>query len=318
MRERLGALAAGPGGTRAVPGGRWDRDEAEPGELDSGEPGHDDGRPDRWDETVEGPRTPQWLSEPSGALSLWHERLVPERFRGTRLDPGRRGVLVLAAVGLVAVLLAAAAAQRERPVAQPVPPLPAVRTSAVPSPAGAAEPASAPTAAASSGSAPAAPASDRAAELVVSVVGLVEHPGLLRLPPGSRVADALSIAVAKDGADLASLNLAQRLADGDQIAVGALGPQPGPPQMGSVVVPGGRTSSGGGTPGQPTGPPAKIDLNAAAESELDALPGVGPTTARAIVAWRTEHGRFTSVDQLAEITGIGPARLARLRDSVTV
>ncbi|WP_280259249.1 ComEA family DNA-binding protein [Nocardia wallacei] len=340
VRERLGVLAGDPAGTRSVPGGRWDLDE-----FGAEERGPERSAADDWGETVEGPRTPQWLSEPSGGLSTWHERLVPERFRGTRLDPGRRGVLVLAVAGVVAVIVAGAAAQRERPVAQPVPPLPAVRTSAVsatgaaaeldalptagaigavaPAPdsqgtdSGAATPASPGTRGADAGAATSVPT--RGAELVVSVIGLVEHPGLLRLPPGARVADALSAAATRDGADLASLNLAQRLADGDQVVVGPAGSHPGPPQLGSVVIPGTRQSPTPGSSGAPPpSPTAKVDLNSATESELDALPGVGPTTARAILAWRTEHGRFTSVDQLSEVTGIGPSRLARIRDLVTV
>ncbi|WP_324194028.1 ComEA family DNA-binding protein [Nocardia blacklockiae] len=267
---------------------------------------------------VEGPRTPEWLSEPSGGLAVWHERLVPERFRGTRFDPGRRGVVVLAAVGLVAVVLAAAAAQRERPVAQPVPPLPAVRSSALATTSEAA-PAEVVPVASPAGVAP-TPPPGRGADLVVSVIGLVDRSGLLHLPSGSRVADALSLAGPKDGADLGSLNLAQRLADGDQVVVGTTGPNPGPPQLGSVVIPGGRSTpapAGSGV-SPPPAPLAKVDLNTATESELDTLPGVGPATARAILAWRTEHGRFTTVDQLAEVTGIGPSRLARLRDLVTV
>ncbi|RDI54261.1 competence protein ComEA [Nocardia mexicana] len=266
---------------------------------------------------VEGPRTPHWLREPPDRDARWHERLIPERLRGTRLDPGRRGLLVLGVVGLVALLLAATAVHRESPVAQPVPPLPAVRTAA-----GAATTATVPVPPAPpTGDPSPAPPSGRSAELVVSVIGLVEHPGLLYLPPGSRVADALAVAVAQDGADLGGLNLAQRLADGDQVVVGSAGPQPGPPRLGSVVVPGGqRPAAPGGSPGAPasSSPAAKVDLNTATEAELDALPGVGPTTALAILAWRTEHGRFTSIDQLAEVTGIGPSRLARLRNLVTV
>ncbi|UFT00318.1 ComEA family DNA-binding protein [Nocardia huaxiensis] len=69
---------------------------------------------------------------------------------------------------------------------------------------------------------------------------------------------------------------------------------------------------------RPTTPPTRVNLNTATEPELDALPGVGPVTARAILTWRTQHGRFTSIDQLAEVDGIGPSRLARLRNSVTI
>jgi competence protein ComEA len=321
VRQRLGALGSGPRAGQVVLGGRWDLDEIESEEPDAPDADQEtEPDPDEWGEVVEGPRVPHWLSEPVGSVSVWHERLVPERFRGTRLDPGRRGVIVLAAVGLAAVVVAAATAQREKPVAQPVPPLPAVRSSTVAPTTGA--PVRDASEAATPAPAPAATsAGERPAELVVSVVGLVEHAGLLHLPAGSRVADAVSIAVARDGADLASLNLAQRLTDGDQIVVGVTGPNTGPPQLGSMMVPGSQRPAGHARTSGPAvsaAPAARVSLNAATEDELDALPGVGPTTAHAIIAWRTEHGRFTSIDQLAEVTGIGPARLTRLRNLVTL
>jgi competence protein ComEA len=164
------------------------------------------------------------------------------------------------------------------------------------------------------------------AELVISVVGLVHRPGLVRLPPQSRVADALEKAGgAKNGADILSLNLAQPLRDGDQVLVGFADPAGGPQMRSAVVAVDG---AGGAAPppvGTTTGAPppsiagqARVDLNSAAEAELDTLPGVGPVTAAAIIAWRNANGRFTSVDQLAEVDGIGPARLEKLRDRVTV
>jgi competence protein ComEA len=127
------------------------------------------------------------------------------------------------------------------------------------------------------------------------------------------------MAVARTGADLARLNLAQRLSDGDQVIVGPLSAGAGPPQLGSAII-GGSERPGNSRPSgaTPSGPTAKVDLNTATESELDALPGVGPATARAIVTWRTEHGRFTRIDQLAEIPGLGRSRLARLRELVTI
>ncbi|PYE15524.1 competence protein ComEA [Williamsia limnetica] len=167
---------------------------------------------------------------------------------------------------------------------------------------------------------------DASNDLVISVVGLVHRPGLVQLPPQSRVADALEKAGgAKQGADILSLNLAQPLRDGDQVLVGFADPAGGP-QMRSAVV---AVDGAGGVPppsvGTTTGPPApsgadqsRVDLNTAAEAELDTLPGVGPVTAAAIIAWRNANGRFTSVDQLAEVDGIGPARLEKLRDRVTV
>ncbi|WP_067665254.1 ComEA family DNA-binding protein [Nocardia miyunensis] len=304
VRERLGALDGQVPGRRTVRGGRWDSEE-----VDFEESEGDGETSGGWDDEVSGvPNTPQWLSEPVGSVSLWHERLVPERFRGIRLHPGRRGVLVLGAVGVAAVLVAVVVTQRESPVAQPVPPLPMVQTSPMTS-------ASA-VSGTSAESAASAPPPSRPAELVVSVVGLVEHVGLLHLPAGSRVADAVAIAVAREGADLARLNLAQRLADGDQVIVGALSSHQGTPQPDSAVISG--SDRPVHTSGASSAPAAKVNLNTATESELDELPGVGPATARSIIAWRTEHGPFTTIDQLADIPGLGPSRLSRLRDLVTL
>ncbi|MDR7168490.1 competence protein ComEA [Nocardia kruczakiae] len=265
-------------------------------------------------EAPESPRIPQWLSEPVGSVTIW-QRLVPERFRGVRVDPGRKGVWVLAGAGVAAVILAAAAAHRDDPVAAPVAPLPAVRTEA-------AETSVVPAAVDGPGLAVrsdppgrATPSPAPGGDLVVSVIGLVEHPGLLHLAPGTRVADAVAVAVAREGADLAGLNLAQRLADGDQIVVGEPGPASGP-RLGSMVVAG--ASHTAATSGAASPPGHKVNLNTATEQDLDSLTGVGPTTAAAIIGWRNRHGRFTSIDQLAEVTGIGPAKLNRLRDQVTL
>ncbi len=159
------------------------------------------------------------------------------------------------------------------------------------------------------------PAPSAQAEVVVSVVGLVARPGLVRLPAGSRVADALDrVGGAGQGADLLSLNLAQVVHDGDQILVGRTG---GGQVRSAVVESGGRqpTDSGGSTP---IGGGQLVNLNTATQAQLDELPGVGPVTAQAIIAWRDAHGRFGSVDQLAEVDGIGPSRLAKLRPLVTV
>ncbi|MEZ7236865.1 ComEA family DNA-binding protein [Rhodococcus sp. GXMU-t2271] len=218
-----------------------------------------------------------------------------ERLRAARWQTGRRGTGALAVVGVVVVLVTLVVTWRDRPVAEPVPPLPAVEVAA-------------PTAD------PVAPQQDSAPEeVVVSVVGLVGKPGLVRIAPGSRVADALTAAGgALEGADLTGLNLAQRLADGDQIMVGTLPPVP--PVSGISGAAGAGETGVSGAP--ETGGP--VNLNTADEAALDALPGVGPVTAAAIVAWRRDNGPFTDVEQLAEVDGIGPARLARLRTLVTV
>ncbi len=285
--------------------GKWDLARLPAGHEAGGEDEDDVGRV----------RSPGWLEEPAAALR-WRDRLVPERFRSIRLDPGRRGVRTLALAGLAAMVIAGVIVFRERPITQPVPPVPVMRQTVA---AGSPGPSASASAVAKPGAMPGDPAGSTT-ELVVSVVGLVQRSGLVRLPMGSRVADALAAAGGpREGADTSGLNLAQRLSDGDQVLVGPATPNPAAQPGSATIGAGGRPSSGSAaTPGRPSTRAGKVDLNAASESELDALPGVGPITARAIIAWRTTNGRFTSVEQLGEVDGIGPARLARLRDLVTV
>ncbi|PKW14889.1 competence protein ComEA [Saccharopolyspora spinosa] len=136
-------------------------------------------------------------------------------------------------------------------------------------------------------------------ELVVSVVGRVTRPGLVTVSPGARVADALASAGGPlPDTDLTGLNLARRLVDGEQLYVAV----PPPPQASSA---------------QPGGD-GKVNLNTATEDQLDELPGIGEVTAKRIVQWRAEHGRFDSVEQLREVGGIGESRFARLREAVRV
>jgi competence protein ComEA len=146
--------------------------------------------------------------------------------------------------------------------------------------------------------------------VVVHVVGAVRRPGLYRLTEAARVADAVRRAGgARAGADLVALNLAAPLADGQQIVV--------PVRRdvgGAVVAPGVTAAAGAGAGARSTGAP--IDLNTATAEQLDQLDGVGPVTAQKILAWRREHGAFRSSDQLADIPGIGPKRLAALRPQV--
>jgi len=141
----------------------------------------------------------------------------------------------------------------------------------------------------------------RSAEVVVDVVGHVQSPGLYRLPSGARVDDALRAAGgAIPGTDLSALNLARKVSDGEQIAVG---------------VAGAPAASGLGGSGTATGP---VDLNTATAAQLDALPGVGPALAQHIIDWRTAHGRFDTIDQLRQVNGIGQAKFADLKPLVTV
>jgi competence protein ComEA len=213
---------------------------------------------------------------------------LPEALRGARVDPGRRGVLVIALVAVVAAVVAGVAAWRARPVPEPLrPPV-------------AEEPSSAATG---------------GAQVVVSVVGKVRRPGLVRLPTGARVADAVAAAGGLvPGADLGLTNLARKLVDGELVVVGApVGAVPG------GAVPGGAVP-GGSSPGAPPGsaPGALLDLNTATTAQLDALPGVGQVLADRIVEFRTAHGSFRSVDQLREVDGIGETRFQRLKALVTV
>ncbi|MFE5942279.1 helix-hairpin-helix domain-containing protein [Streptomyces sp. NPDC056480] len=145
------------------------------------------------------------------------------------------------------------------------------------------------------------------ARVIVDVGGKVRRPGVLTLPAGSRVADALRAAGgAKPDADLTGLNRARVLFDGEQILVGL----PGMPAGGSGLGSGGGSGSGGGAGG---GLPAvPLSLSTATVEQLDTLPGVGPVLARHIVDHRAEHGGFRSVGELREVNGIGERRFAEL------
>lgn len=162
---------------------------------------------------------------------------------------------------------------------------------------------------ASAGSADGTP--DGGTEVVVHVVGAVASPGVVRLAAGSRVTDAVDAAGgALVEADLSAVNLARVLTDGEQVVVPTVG------AAGSAGGMAGASGAGGGGTGGAGGD--LVDLNAADATALDALPGIGPVLAQRIVSWRAAHGRFTTVDELGEVTGIGPTLLAGLRDLVRV
>jgi len=134
--------------------------------------------------------------------------------------------------------------------------------------------------------------------LYVHVSGAVERPGLYRLDDGARVVDVVAAAGGlSDDADAAQINLARPLADGEQVQVPRVGEAP-------LEVAGTRDGL--------------VDLNTADAATLDTLPRVGPAIAERIIAWRDENGRFTSVDDLLAVPGIGEKMLAGLRDLVTV
>ncbi|WP_245974540.1 ComEA family DNA-binding protein [Thermomonospora umbrina] len=146
--------------------------------------------------------------------------------------------------------------------------------------------------------------------VTVHVAGKVRRPGVVTLPAGSRVADALRAAGGlRPGARTGSLNLARRIMDGEQITVGE-------PSEATAVPP----IPGAGAPAAPGAPGARapLDLNAATVEQLDTLPGVGPVLAQRIIDYRTQNGGFRSVEQLQNVTGIGARRFADLKPLVRV
>ncbi|MEB3983401.1 ComEA family DNA-binding protein [Mycobacterium sp. 663a-19] len=261
--------------------------------ADPEDSGHDPDVPDDDQNSL----LPRWLPDGS-RRDGWVARL--------RADPGRAGAIALAVVAALAVLVTIFTLVRDKPAPMMSAKLPPVERAATASP--------------RSSSGPAA-----GQPVVVSVVGLVHTPGLVTLAPGARISDALQAAGgAVDGADTIGLNMARPVGDGEQIVVG-LAPISGQPRaLGSSVASGPAPTPGMSTPGAPAPTPGKpkaggpVDLNTATVEQLDALPGVGPVTAAAIVAWRQANGKFTSVDQLADVDGIGPARLEKLRALVRV
>ncbi|MGW7536391.1 helix-hairpin-helix domain-containing protein [Amycolatopsis sp. NPDC054798] len=212
-----------------------------------------------------------WLPEHS------EHRLARRWLPGTTGPPGflgRRGVIfALALLAATAVIAGGLAIFGRSPAAEIAPPLPTARAQV--------------------------PHAPKASEnLVISVVGHVRSPGLVTVPSGSRVADALRAAGGADpGVDLTALNLARKLTDGEQLAVG---------------VPAAQAPAGSGAAA------SKIDLNSATAEQLDSLPGVGEVTARRIADWRTQHGGFSSVEQLRDVDGIGESKFEKLREQVTV
>ncbi|ALV47410.1 hypothetical protein MB46_04565 [Arthrobacter alpinus] len=155
---------------------------------------------------------------------------------------------------------------------------------------------------------PTGKAAAQAAGLVVHVAGAVKNPGVFTLTQGSRVFQAIDAAGgALPEANLSALNLAATLSDGTQILV----PVQGQASPVNPVNPAGPADTG-------LAPQGLVNLNTATAAQIETLPGVGPVLAERIVAWRTDHGPFTSVEGLNAVTGIGPKLLAGLQELVTV
>lgn len=208
---------------------------------------------------------------------------LSERVQQWRSDPR------VAAVVVVVVLLAAGAVWIRSTAAGSSPPAPSPITAA-----------------------PAAPAPSTTAKAgpMVHVVGAVRASGVVELPPGARVRDAVAAAGgAADDADLERLNLAAPVTDGQRIAVPSLG-DPAP-----AAGAGDPSVSGTSSDGAPAGP---LNLNTATATDLETLPGIGPTLADAIVRAREKVGGFKSIDDLKQVRGIGEARFADIRDLVTL
>ncbi|HEY0642968.1 MAG TPA: ComEA family DNA-binding protein, partial [Nocardioides sp.] len=223
---------------------------------------------------------------------------VPGRHASRRLRIGglQLGPVHLAVVAVVAALavgLAAWWAVRDQAEAVPLAPEASSSQSSAPSPLVPVNPAEVSS------------SSSASADLVVDVAGKVRRPGIAVLPAGSRVIDALEAAGgARRGVDLTSLNLARPVVDGEQILVG--------------VAPAEGVAGTLGSPDAPGSPASLVNLNTADQATLETLPGVGPVTAESILAWRTDNGGFTSVDELLEVDGIGEATLADLAPLVTL
>lgn len=150
-----------------------------------------------------------------------------------------------------------------------------------------------------------------AAQVVVHVIGAVRRPGVVTLPEGSRVADAIAAAGGLgESAAPGELNLAQVLGDGVQVKVGTR-KHPGGWIRGAAG-----TESGAASAGAAGSDPSKVALNSATLEQLDTLPGIGPVTAQKILDWRKEHGKFTAISELQEVDGIGPKTYADLEDRV--
>lgn len=250
---------------------------------------------------------------------------IPAGLRSARWHPRSGAIVAVLAVAVVAgvwfAVRVAAAARAAEPTS--VPARTAVTSRSIPAgfATGADWGAAASAAGSATGSAPgaggaASSAAPGAGRIVVHVVGEIARPGIVLLPQGARVIDAVTAAGgALPSADLERINLARAVADGEQVHVPAPGEQILPGAFGSTIGP---VGGQGVTGGSAAAAPGRVNLNTAGLAELDTLPGVGPVLAQRILDWRREHGRFTSVDELGEVSGIGERLLAQLTDRVTL
>lgn len=216
------------------------------------------------------------------------------------------GALAIAGVGVAVwwLLRNPAASVEER-----LPMAAAARTTAV-------RPTATSTSPAAGGPSP-PPATGSESVIVVQAAGAVARPGVYRVAAGARVADLVAAAGGPaPEADLDSVALAAKLSDGQRVYVPKRGEAAAGGGVGALDGTGGG-AAGAGAGGAPS-PEMPLDLNMATADQLDLLPGVGPATAAAIVAYRTKHGPFRAVEELLEVRGIGAAKLDAVRDLVRV
>lgn len=241
-----------------------------------------------------------------------------------RIDPGRRAAWGVGVAVVLAAVVTGLWLMSSRPAPVPV----AARVPQVPgsavlgsadAPSGSASGSLRASAAPRAGGSGSAPSLSATGVVVVDVAGKVQRPGLYRLPTGSRIDDAIRAAGgARHGVDLSSLNLAAPLADGQQILVGVPGAGVQGPGAGGAGGTGTGASGGSAGSGGSASVTAPVNLNKASLEQLDSLPGIGPALAQRILDWRGQHGRFTRVDQLNDVSGIGDVKFAELKSLVTV
>lgn len=237
------------------------------------------------------------------------------RLRSARFVPAGRAVGGLVLLVALAVAVAVVSLWLARPQEQALPP----RARTVGAPMDGGGPTGAGPAGPVASTDPATGAAAPGAPLLVHVVGAVRRPGVVELAPGSRVTDAVEAAggVTRNAAP-GSVNLARPVLDGEQVVVLRRGGASAlaAPAPGSAPGGAGPGSSGAAAPGPAASGP--VDLNSASLAQLDSLPGIGPVLAQRILDWRLANGRFTTVDELGEVSGIGEATLADLRPVVRV
>lgn len=236
---------------------------------------------------------------------------VPGRLRGASWLPSMRAAVGVALViaGIVAVLGVRLAWASVHDTTTPVR-APGSSPGVDLDPAARGSPSTAAAAGSPSSAGPGTASAGATGIVVVDVVGQVGRPGLVSLPAGSRVADAITAAGgATPEADVSLLNQARLVIDGEQIRV---------PRPGEVIAAAPGAAAPGAAGGAGGGVGALVSLNSADLATLDGLPGVGPVLAQRILDWRSEHGRFTSVDELGEVSGIGDKLMSQLRPRVTL